>query len=351
MSRESAAHSAREPTPALPESSESAESAGRVGRPGLLVRLEHVSCPACGATRAKPYRANMYRIQSTRFDLVRCPCGMVYLDPRPDGATLAALYDDPQYYTEGYNLGVETENYFARRDELIAQYESALARYEQETGASKGDLFELGSAGGFFLEAGRRRGWRVKGVELSLPAAAYSIRELGLDVFRGQLEDAPYPEPSFDLALADNVLEHTEHPDQVLAKLGRLLRTGGHLIVIVPSYVNSPWFRALTRLRHVLPRRFLGQHLIRILKFDAEDAGYPYHILEFDRRTLVRLVEAAGFEIVKVEGSVPLPGHLFRVRTADVKTRILRNVFSALDALMRRGLLPGARLRVVARRR
>ena len=29
----------------------------------------------------------------------------------------------------------------------------------------KGDLLELGSAGGFFLEAARRRGWNVSGVE------------------------------------------------------------------------------------------------------------------------------------------------------------------------------------------
>jgi SAM-dependent methyltransferase len=314
------------------------------------VRLEHAPCAACGRDAPRPYRAGMYSIGAVKFDLVRCPCGMVYVDPRPDPATLAALYDDPEYYTHGYNLGVETENYFARKDELVARYEETLAEYERETGHERGDLFELGSAGGFFLEAGRRRGWRVKGVELSPPAAAYSKRELGLDVFEGQLEDAPYPDASFDLVLADNVLEHTLKPGETLAQLFRLLRPGGHLIVIVPAYVNSPWFRGILRAKSLLPRRFLGKSLLALLKFDGEDAGLPYHILEFDRETLVRLMKGAGYEIEKVERSVPLPAHLFKAQKPDLKTRALRGAFRTLDTLMRARLLPGARVRIVARR-
>lgn len=314
------------------------------------VRLEHAACAACGADDPRPYRKGMYKIGAVPFDLVRCPCGMVYVDPRPDPATLAALYDDPEYYTHGYNLGVETDNYFARKDELIAQYEETIAHYERETGHARGDLFELGSAGGFFLEAGRRRGWQVKGVELSPPAAAYSKRELGLDVFEGQLEDAPFAPASFDLVLADNVLEHTLAPGETLAQLFRLLRPGGHLVVIVPAYVNSPWFRGMLRAKSLLPRRFLGKSLLALLKFDGEDAGRPYHILEFDRRTLQKLVEGAGFAIEKVERSVPLPAHLFKAEKPTLKTRLLRRAFLTLDSLMRAGLLPGARVRIVARR-
>ena len=331
-------------------SPESVQQVGRKPERTFPVRVEHVRCVCCGRDEPRPYRAGMYRVQSTRFDLVRCPCGLVYVDPRPDGATLEALYDDPDYYTDGYNLGVQTENYFTRKDELIAQAEATVAQYEQETGASQGDFLELGSAGGFFLEGARRRGWRVRGVELSPPAAEYSIREMKLDVFRGLLEHAPFAESSFDLALADNVLEHTTRPDEVLAQLHRLLRPGGHLIVIVPAYVNSPWFRALSTAKKLLPRRLLGPQLLKILKFDAEDAGYPYHILEFDRATLRVLVEGAGFVIVKDEGSVPLPGHLFRAEKPDVKTRLLRGVFKSMDALMRVRLLPPARVRLVARR-
>lgn len=315
------------------------------------VRTERWRCAVCGANDSRPYRGGMYRLGATRFDLVRCRrCGLVYVDPRPDGPTLGRMYDDPDYYTDGYNLGVETENYFARRDELIAQYERTVGEYEREVGITKGDLLELGSAGGFFLEGARRRGWRVKGVELSKPAAAFSKRELGLDVFEGLLEEAPFASASFDLALADNVLEHTTDPRGVLVKLRELLRPGAALIVIVPSYVNSPYFRLLLAAQKVLPRALLGKQTLKLLKFDGADSGAPYHILEFDRRTLARLLVDAGFTIEKVERSVPLPAHLFKNARPTLSQRIQRGVFRTLDATMRAGLAPGARLRFVARK-
>ena len=321
------------------------------GRP-CAVASEHVRCAVCDGDQARTYRSRMYAIGAVRFDLVRCRCcGLVYVDPRPDGATLARMYDDPAYYGEGYNLGVESENYFERKDELLRLYDAELERIEREVGG-RGDVLELGSAGGFFLEAGRRRGWRVRGVELSPVAARYSKAELGLDVFEGLLEDAPFEPRSFDLCVADNVLEHTTAPSAVARDLCRLLRPGGHLLVVVPTYVNSSWFRLLSALRRVLPRSLLGGRLLRLLKVDpGHDGGYPYHVLEFDRRTLLRLLRATGLEIVSARGSLPLPAHLFKVARPGPRVRLLRGVFSALDLLMRAGLLPGARLRVLARKR
>jgi SAM-dependent methyltransferase len=317
----------------------------------IAVRTEHVRCAVCGEDRARPYRPNMYRIGEVRFTLVRCACGMVYVDPRPDGPTLGLMYADPDYYTEGYNLGVETENYFTRQGELVAQYERTARDLAREIGRT-GDLFELGSAGGFFLEGARRAGFRVKGVELSPPAVAFARRELGLEIFEGLLEDSPWTEPSFDVAYADNVLEHTTSPEAVLRRLHALLRPGGHLVVIVPSYVNSMYFRLLLTAQKLIPQRFLGPELLRILKFDPDhDGGYPYHILEFDRARLATLVERAGFEIVSCEGSLPLPAHLFKVANPSLRVRCLRAAFRTMDFFMRLGWLPGARVRILARRR
>lgn len=308
------------------------------------------ACAVCGADDARPYRAAMYAIGPRTFDMVRCRrCGLVYCNPRPDAGTLGRMYDDEEYYTHGYNLGVEDQNYFERKDELIAEADTEWAVLEQEVGG-RGAALELGSAGGFFLEGARRRGWQVAGVELSPPAARYSREVLGLEVFEGWLADAPYEPERFDVAVADNVLEHTTDPRQTLRELRALVRPGGHLLVIVPSYVNSGIFRLLLAARAVLPRRLLGPQLCAMLKFGDGDGGYPYHILEFDRRTLVRLVESAGLEIVSVQGSVPRPAHLFKREDLGPVERLLRGVFVGLDALMRWRLAPPASIRLLARR-
>lgn len=324
-----------------------------MARAAFEVRTQHVACPMCALDRPQRYRERMYRIAETRFDLVRCPCGFVYVDPRPDGPTLEKMYDDPGYYTDGYNLGVETENYFTRKDELVRKYDREVAALERELGISRGDLLELGSAGGFFLEAARRRGWRVKGIEISRPAVEYSRREMKLDIHAGDLFEAPFADGSFDLVVADNVLEHTLEPDRVLAKLRALLRPGGWLYVIVPSYVNSPFFRAILSLQRVVPRRLLGPQLVKILKLDPDadpqGGGYPYHILEFDRRTLVDLVRRAGFTVERVRGSVPLPADVFKAKRTTPRVLVLRAIFRTLDFGMRIGALPSARLSLVAR--
>lgn len=324
----------------------------RSTRPKLPeVRLEPTWCAVCGSDDAAPYQRDMYAIGATRFHLVRCrQCSFVYVDPRPDGASIARMYDDPEYYTHGYNLGVETENYFERRDELLAQYDGEIAALEREIGGP-GGLLELGSAGGFLLEAARRRGWKVRGVELSPPAARYSVEQFGLEVFEGELADAPFEPERFDAIVADNVLEHTTDPLRVLRLLRALLRPGGHLVVVVPTYVNSMYFRAMQELGRLVPKGLLGKDLLRLLKMDPEsDGGFPYHILEFDRATLGRLLRHAGFEIEAEERSLPRPAHLFKVARASLRVRLLRAVFVTLDALMKRRLLPGARLRVLARR-
>lgn len=326
---------------------EEAPPPARAGRVPPRVGVEHVLCAVCGSDDPSPYRRGMYRVGERLFDLVRCRvCGLVYVDPRPDAATLAWMYDDPEYFVDGYNLGVEDECYFDRGEELLAQYDGEVARLEAEVGG-RGRMLELGSAGGFFLEAARRRGWEVQGVELSPVAARFSREELGLEVFEGWLEEAPFAAASFDVAICDNVLEHTLSPLGTLRTLARLVRPGGHVLLVVPSYVNSPWFRTLLALGELVPRRFLGEALVRILKLEG-DAGHPYHVLEFDRRTLRRLVGRAGLELVDLEGSVPLPAAVFK-RERTARTLLLRAAFRALDAGMRARLLPPARLRALLR--
>jgi len=84
--------------------------------------------------------------------------------------------------------------------------------------------------------------------------------------------------------------------------------------------------------------------------YGRDDNGLPYHLLEFDPRSLARLVRQAGFLLVRSEGSLPLPAELFKVAQPDLRTHALRGVFRLLDLGMRAGCLPPARVRLLARK-
>lgn len=328
----------------MPEESEGKQS-------NRTVTLEHVNCAVCDADDSSIYSPQMYALDDRLFDLVQCNvCGFVYINPRPGPATYRWLYDTPDYYDRDYNLGVETDNYFSRREELVSHYSTILEALENEIGI-KGNLLELGSAGGFFLEAARCRGWRVAGVEISPVAVQYSRNEFGFDIFEGLLLDSPFSDESFDLIVADNVIEHTFSARREIEKLKALLKPGGFIYIVVPSYVNSVFFRMLMKLRRIIPKALLGPQLRHILKLDKDDGRLvPYHILEFNRSTLLELVKRSGLEVISVRGSVPLPAHLFKKSDLSFKEIMFREMFRFADYLMSHNVMPGVQYRMIVRK-
>ena len=80
-----------------------------------------------------------------------------------------------------------------------------------------------------------RRVSRWAGVDASPFATYYATTRYGLDVVTGTLEDAAFPEASFDLIVQKDLLEHVSHPRRHLGETRRLLRPGGAVWLITPN--------------------------------------------------------------------------------------------------------------------
>lgn len=61
----------------------------------------------------------------------------------------------------------------------------------------------------------------------------------------------PYPDETFDLVFADNVMEHIDDPARVFAEIARVLRPGGKLLFKTPN--RSHYMPLIARLT---PHRF-----------------------------------------------------------------------------------------------
>lgn len=93
-----------------------------------------------------------------------------------------------------------------------------------------GTVLDIGCGIGDFV---RYRPQTV-GTDVNSKAVAF-CRSNGLSVELMQPGQLPFGDSSFDGAVLDNVLEHLEQPEPLLAEIHRILRTDGRLVIGVPG--------------------------------------------------------------------------------------------------------------------
>lgn len=118
-----------------------------------------------------------------------------------------------------------------------------------------------------------KAGHRYRAVDLGVgePDWVYT----GIDAF-ARVEELPFHACFFDGILSNAVLEHTPYPLRALHEMGRALKRGGLLMIVVPTV----W----------------------------EEHQVPNDYFRFTRYGLERLLEEAGFEI---EGRRPIGGYFW----------------------------------------
>lgn len=201
--------------------------------------------------------------------LRRCTnCGLVVTASGPEATPP---------YGEEYFSGSGYDSYFARAGQWRHE---ARKRLDWLLGAtSPRTVLEIGCAGGFFLEAARAAGIEALGVESSEPAARYAGGTVGVPVVLGRFEEAHLDGP-FDAVCAFHVLEHVDDPRALLEKARMLVASGGWLALEVPNIDSAA---------------------ARVEGLDWPNLLPAYHRWHFAPGTLARLVEEAGFRVVRRE--------------------------------------------------
>ena len=98
-------------------------------------------------------------------------------------------------------------------------------------------ILEVGCSGGPLLLALRTAGFRrLMGIDISADSIALAQARGLSNVAVMDGAHLTFPDQSFDLLIASDVLEHIEDEAQALREWRRVLRPGGRLIVFVPAY-------------------------------------------------------------------------------------------------------------------
>jgi SAM-dependent methyltransferase len=126
-------------------------------------------------------------------------------------------------------------------------------------------------------------------------AACDLAQQRGLPVVCATLEEAPWPDNTFDVVTFWHSLEHMAQPQRALAVAMRLLRPGGLCMIEVPNWASMQ--------RMLFGRRWFHLDL-------------PRHRAYFSRDCLSRYVLRAGFQelhVSAVASTVGVSGSLERM--------------------------------------
>ncbi len=116
-----------------------------------------------------------------------------------------------------------------------------------------------------------------------------------VDLFDAERDPFPYPDGHFATVLCCEVLEHlAADPMHMMAEINRVLRPGGHLVLTTPNMAS---LRALSALLQGYHPGFFSQYV----RPSGEAAAEPRHSREYVPQEIRRLLEAAGFAVLRLE--------------------------------------------------
>ena len=238
-------------------------------------------------------------IKQTReiFNIVQCvDCGFKFTNPRP------AFDEIGQYYGKTYY------SYQAPSTNLLANVPSNGKRF-----------LEMGCGSGEYLIAMHNQGYDTYGIELDENVVSAAMK-IGLDVRKAESNRLPFDPEYFDEIRLNHVLEHLHSLNDIVAEMGRCLKSDGVLKIEVPN----------------------------ISSFDSKNFGkywrhldVPRHLYHFDELSLRALLEKHGFCDIKISTvDVPVFKKLFYLKGlftsaksmfyTEEKRSLLSRIFHAL---------------------
>ena len=137
-------------------------------------------------------------------------------------------------------------------------------------------LLDIGCGTGWTTAIWKRNGFEVIGLEPSRVRSQIAREKYGLNVFSGHIEELK-DQPLFDVAVMRHILEHIEHPVDVLKSIHRQLREGGLLLITVPNI------------------RSIGRYCFR----ESWQWVLPWHLHFYHPQTLRLLLQSNGFKVLK----------------------------------------------------
>jgi 2-polyprenyl-3-methyl-5-hydroxy-6-metoxy-1,4-benzoquinol methylase len=280
------------------------------------------ACVACGGSAIRYWRSKSYAYSTKRhtevFHIDRCgECGTGFLNPPPDDAALASIYE---YSGHGLSAPLDAREVIERENRFpnsTLDADRMVRKAMAFSTSSTRNALDVGSGYGFYTKKLQESGYRTT----SLNPGKYENR-----VFKDICGCEPLPvyfqefsaTSQYDIVLMSQVLEHMKTPVEAVRKVSALLSPGGVFACAVPNFRS---FSVIVR--------------------GTRDNGclwVPEHVNYFTAAGLRKLVASCGLRVVFSEYITRIPCHRvcerLRLPNRDLLYRALRFGLSRFDRLV-----------------
>lgn len=243
-----------------------------------MSKFNIIQCPVCDGNSFSPFLiCTDFFVSGEQFNIKQCiSCGFKITENIEDEENIGRYYQSEEYISHSNtSKGLVNSVYHAVRNYMLGRKRRLV---EKATSLKTGQILDVGTGTGFFLNEMKENGWQVTGTEKSNEAREFSKKEFNLDNLPSEnlftLKDK-----SFDVITLWHVLEHIHLINENMENFHRLLKENGKLIIAVPNHDS-----------------FDAKHYKEFwAAFDV-----PRHIWHFAPKQMKQLGEKHGFKLASL---------------------------------------------------
>ena len=200
--------------------------------------IHYTNCPGCGSAEIKDVlSAKDYTVSGETFSIAECnACTLRFTQHVPDAVSIYPYYKSENYISHtNTSKGLINRLYQWVRKRTLRGKAKLI---KKTTGIEKGQLLDVGSGTGAFVNEMKQQGWQVTGLEPDdgVRTVAKKLYDLDLkDITRFyQLASG-----SYDAITLWHVLEHVHDLHPYIQQLKTLLKEDGKIFIAIPNYTST----------------------------------------------------------------------------------------------------------------
>src|SRR5258706_7523739 len=199
--------------------------------------VHYSSCPVCGSGNIQHvFAVKDFTVSSREFMISGCTdCSLRITQDVPGADDIPAYYKSENYISHtDTSRGLVNRLYKIVRKKTLKQKRKLI---ERVTKKKSGNLLDVGSGTGAFLDEMKSNGWNVTGLEPDNDAIS-----IAKDLYRLELQNTKklfdLQAGSYDAITLWHVLEHVHQLHGYMEQLKNLLSMNGRLLIAVPNYTS-----------------------------------------------------------------------------------------------------------------